>query len=47
MCVWNKSPIKEALPDLMFSDNQRIDETYHLIADSAYPMSNYIMAPYR
>ena len=31
----------------MFFDNQRIDETYHIIGDSAYPMSNYLMAPYK
>ena len=45
--VWNKSPIKEALSDLMFFENQRIDETFHIIADSAYPMSNNLMSPYR
>ena len=45
--MWNRSPIKELLPDLMLFDNQRIDETYYLIADSAYPMSNHLMAPYK
>ena len=28
-------------------ENQRIDETFHILGDSAYPMSNYLMAPYR
>ena len=27
--------------------NVRIDETYHIIGDSAYPMSNYLMTPYK
>ena len=28
-------------------DNQRIDETFHILGDSAYPMSNHLMSPYR
>ena len=27
--------------------NVRIGETYHIIGDSAYPMSNYLMTPYK
>ena len=27
--------------------NLRIDETFHIIGDSAYPMSNYLMTPYK
>ena len=27
--------------------NRRIDETYHIIGDSAYPMSNHLMTPYK
>ena len=27
--------------------NVRINETYHIIGDSAYPMSNYLMTPYK
>ena len=27
--------------------NLRIDETFHIIGDSAYPMSNHLIAPYK
>ena len=28
-------------------ENRRLDETYHIIGDSAYPLSNYLITPYR
>ena len=28
-------------------ENRRIDETFHIIGDSAYPLSNNLMTPYR
>ena len=28
-------------------EDKRLDETYHIIGDSAYPLSNYLMTPYR
>ena len=28
-------------------ENQCIDETFHLIGDSAYPMSNHLMVPFK
>ena len=39
--------MKEDLPDLMHIPDQRLDETYHLIGDSAYPLSNYLLTPYK
>ena len=45
--IWNRSPLKEILPEVMDVGNLRIDEMYHLIGDSAYPMSNYLMTPYK
>ena len=27
-------------------EDKRLDETYHIIGDSAYPLSNYLMTPY-
>ena len=44
--VWQKSPLFKKLPDLCYFENQRIDQTYHIIGDSAYPMSNHLMSPY-
>ena len=31
----------------MHIPNLRLDETYHIIADSAYPLSNHLLVPYR
>ena len=45
--IWNKSPLKEVLIELMECRNVRIDETYHILGDSAYPMSNYLITPYK
>ena len=28
-------------------EDKRLDETYHITGDSAYPLSNYLMTPYR
>ena len=41
------SPLCKDLPDLCQMENQRIDETFHLIGDSAYPMSNHLMVPFK
>ena len=41
------SPLKEILPEMMECGNLRIDETYHIIGDSAYPMSNHLITPYK
>ena len=45
--VWNKSPLNEILPELMDVGNLRIDENFHIIEDSAYPMSNNLIVPYK
>ena len=37
----------KALPDLCYIKGQRIDQTYHIIGDSAYPLSNHLMVPYK
>ena len=41
------SPLCKELQDLCYIENQRIDHTFHLIGDSAYPMSNHLMVPFR
>ena len=45
--VWHMSPLCKDLHELCLFDNQRIDETFHIIGDSAYPMSNHLMVPFR
>ena len=45
--VWHRSPIFKALPDLCYVEGLRIDETFHILGDSAYPLSNHLMVPYK
>ena len=45
--VWSKSPLSEDLADLCYVENKRLDETYHILGDSAYPLSNHLITPYR
>ena len=45
--VWSKSPLSEDLADLCYIQDRRLDETFHILGDSAYPLSNNLMMPYR
>ena len=45
--VFNHSPLRDELADLCFVKDQRLDEMYHILGDSAYPLSNHFMTPYR
>ena len=45
--VFNRSPLCKDLPDLCYILGQRLDQTYHILGDSAYPLSNYVMTPYK
>ena len=45
--VWQKSPLFKDLAELCDIENQRLQETFHIIGDSAYPMANHLMSPFR
>ena len=45
--VWSKSPLCEDLTDLCYMENKRLDETFHILGDSAYPLSNHLITLYR
>ena len=45
--VFNHSPLREEWADLCYVPNQRLDETYHILGDNVYPLSNHVMTPYR
>ena len=45
--VFAQSPVAEDLADLCYIEDRRLDETFHIIGDSAYPLSNYLITPYR
>ena len=45
--MWlNSDPCRD-LPDLCHFPDQRLDETFHIIGDSAYPLSNHLICPFR
>ena len=45
--VFAQSPLAEDLGELCYVPDRRIDETYHIIGDSAYPLTNNLITPYR
>ena len=45
--MWHQSPLYKDLPQLCHIDGLRIDKTFHIIGDSAYPLSNNLMIPYK
>ena len=45
--VCHRSPLYKDLPELCHIDGLRIDKTFHIIGDSAYPLSNNLMIPYK
>ena len=45
--VYAQSPLAEELAELCHVENRRLDETFHIIGDSAYPLSNNLITPYR
>ena len=45
--VFNQSPLREELAELCYLPNQCLDEMYHILGDSAYPLSNHLLTPYR
>ena len=45
--VWQQSPLCKDLPDLCYVEHQRLDQTFHIIGDCAYPMSNHLLSPFR
>ena len=45
--VFAQSPISEDLADLCYIEDRCLDETFHVIGDSVYPLSNYLITPYR
>ena len=45
--VFHRSPLFKDLPDLCYILGQRLDQTFHILWDSAYPLSNFVMTPYK
>ena len=45
--VWLYSPLHEKLPNLCHDDNRSIEDSYHILGDSTYPLSDFLITPYR
>ena len=41
------SPLHEKLPNLCHYDNRSIEDSYHILGDSAYHLSDFLITPYR
>ena len=45
--VYGLSPLAEELSELCYVEDRRLDETFHILGDSVYPLSNSLITPYR
>ena len=45
--VWKNSPIKQELPQLLHVTGRTLINTYHIVADSAYPCTNNVMTAFK
>ena len=45
--VWLKSPLSGKLAKLCHVEGEQLEDSYHILGDSTYPLSNYLMTPYR
>ena len=45
--VWQKSPLSKKLAELCYVHGRHLDESYHILGYTAYPLSNHLITPYR
>ena len=46
--VFRNNPLYNTLPDLLRNrNNARLVESYHIVGDSAYPLSPQVLTPFR
>ena len=44
--VWQCSPLHDLLTDHCYMEDRTLEDSYHILGDSAYPLSNYLITPY-
>ena len=44
--VWQRSPLHNLFSDHCHMDDRTLEDSYHILGDSAYPLSNYLITPY-
>ena len=45
--VWQKSPLSMKLADLCYVDGRHLEESYHILRDTAFLLSNHLITHYR
>ena len=45
--VFKNNPLYRNLPDLLRRNNPRLIESFHIVGDSAFPISPQVMVPFR
>ena len=45
--VLKHSPLSQTLPQLMNNNSEYLTDTYHIVGDKAFPLTQYILTPYK
>ena len=46
-CVLKHSPLSQTLLQLMNNNSEYLTDTYHIVGDKAFSLTQYILAPYK
>ena len=45
--VLKHSPLSQTLPQLMDNNSEYLMDTYHIVGDKAFPLTQHILTPYK
>ena len=45
--VLKHSPLSQTLPQLMDNNSEYLTDTYHIVGDKAFPLTQHILTPYK
>ena len=45
--VLKHSPLSQTQPQLMDNNNEYLTDTYHIVGDKAFPLTQHILTPYK
>ena len=45
--VLKHSPLSHTLPQLIKKNSEYLTDTYHIVGDKAFPLTQYILTPYK
>ena len=44
--VLKHNPLSQTLPELMDNNSEYLRDTYHIVGDKAFPLTQHILTPY-